>query len=380
MSRRPIPLLIAILLLASATLACGLGPRAKDLLGMDDSSNQPLPTESSEIFPLPGETKQESDPAGEEQVMETQETPDTAPENADLKKGLDALDSYQLNMTIKAYERDSEGTTIEKATTMTQEVDAVAGDEHTLMVTSDSSESGSSDSGAALNNIETYTIEGVTYLLFPGDDGAVSCMRSPSDESTNVNYTASMSQAFGSMEDIKLVKEGEMVNGVKTNHYTFDEMNLKNAKLTKAAGDVWVAQDGGFVVKITAKGAGPAFLENDEDKIVEYDITYSVEDINQAITITAPDSCQQGLPDELPVPASATLEVSMEGFYSLKSTESSDLVAEFYRAALPERGWEITSDTSLETMFTFEFNKDGKAYTMMITSSDTGCDILIAGE
>ena len=118
-------------------------------------------------------------------------------------------------------------------------------------------------------------------------------------------------------------------------------------------------------------------LENDEDKIVEYDITYSVEDINQTITITAPESCQQGLPDDLPVPASATLEVSMEGFYSLKSTESSDLVAEFYRATLLERGWEITSDSSIETMFTLEFNKDGKAYTMMITSSDTGCDILV---
>jgi hypothetical protein len=380
MSRRLIPLLIAIILLASATLACGLGPRAKELLGMEDSSNQPLPTESSEIFPLPGETEQESDPAGEEQAPETQESPGTAPENADLIKGLDALDSYQLNMTIKTYEKDSEGTTIEKATTITKEVDAVAGDEHTLMVTSDSSESSSSDSGEALSNIETYTIEGTTYHLFPGEDGTVSCMSSPSDESPSEDYTASMSQVFGSMVNLKLVKEGEMVNGVKTNHYTFDEKNLKNAKLTKAAGDVWVAQDGGFVVKITAKGAGPALLENDEDKIVEYDIMYSVEDINQAITITAPDSCQQGLPDELPVPASATVEVSMEGFYSLKSTESSDLVAEFYRAALPERGWEITSDSSLETMFTFEFNKAGKAYTMMITSSDTGCDILIAGE
>ena len=34
MTRRTIPLLLVITLLASATLACGLGPRSKELLGM----------------------------------------------------------------------------------------------------------------------------------------------------------------------------------------------------------------------------------------------------------------------------------------------------------------------------------------------------------
>ena len=195
-------------------------------------------------------------PPEKNRPQETQETPEAVPENADLIKGLDELDSYQLYMTIKTYEQNSEGTTIEKSITITHEVDAIAGDEHTLMVTSDSSESGSSDSGEILNNTDIYTIEGTTYHLFPGEDGTVSCMSSPSDESANEDYTASVNEVFGSMENLKLVKKGEMVNGVKTNHYTFDEQNLKDAKLTKAAGDVWIAQDGGFVVKIIAKGTG----------------------------------------------------------------------------------------------------------------------------
>ena len=72
-------------------------------------------------------------------------------------------------------------------------------------------------------------------------------------------------QLFSNLEDLKRVRPDEKINGIDSRHYTFDEQVL--GKLigeatgdVKADGDVWIANDGGYVTKYVVTIATPACL------------------------------------------------------------------------------------------------------------------------
>ena len=50
----------------------------------------------------------------------------------------------------------------------------------------------------------------------------------------------------------------ETVNGIRSNRYTYDEKAANRADLGKVAGEIWVAADGGYVVKDTVNWEGGA--------------------------------------------------------------------------------------------------------------------------
>ena len=50
----------------------------------------------------------------------------------------------------------------------------------------------------------------------------------------------------------------ETVNGIRSNRYTYDEKAANRADLGKVAGEIWVAADGGYVVKDTVSWEGGA--------------------------------------------------------------------------------------------------------------------------
>jgi len=88
----------------------------------------------------------------------------------------------------------------------------------------------------------------------------------------------------------------EMVNGVMTNHFTFNITGLgveSGAEVVASNGEYWLAQDGQYVVKysvIMETRNGPAEDPNTHTMHLEFYI--EVTDINQPIVITMPPLCQ----------------------------------------------------------------------------------------
>jgi hypothetical protein len=86
----------------------------------------------------------------------------------------------------------------------------------------------------------------------------------------------------------------EAINGVSADHYTFDEHALGHAGRATAIGEMWVASDGGYIVKylLTTKGDAKYFGEGVEGTLSwDYELT----DIGQPVTITLPDDCPPGM-------------------------------------------------------------------------------------
>jgi len=88
----------------------------------------------------------------------------------------------------------------------------------------------------------------------------------------------------------------EMLNGVMTNHFTFNVTGLgveSGAEVVASNGEYWLAQDGQYVVKysvIMETRNGPAEDPNTHTMHLEFYI--EVTDINQPVVITMPPICQ----------------------------------------------------------------------------------------
>jgi hypothetical protein len=129
----------------------------------------------------------------------------------------------------------------------------------------------------------------------------------------------------------------ETLEGVEADHYTFDERALAQAGRNKSTGEVWVAAQGGYVLrylKTTTAGAD-YFGEGTEGKLeLEYDLT----GINKPLTIELPPGCPPGLVQAPMMPDAANVH-NEPGVLQYESAASVPDVAAFYAKQLPAQGW-----------------------------------------
>jgi hypothetical protein len=79
----------------------------------------------------------------------------------------------------------------------------------------------------------------------------------------------------------------ETVNGIPCRHYAYDLQNLQSeAGLTSAQGDIWVAKDGGYVVRLTLAGHGTYYDTYTSSGTLN--LVYDLYDVNAPITIEPP--------------------------------------------------------------------------------------------
>ena len=138
----------------------------------------------------------------------------------------------------------------------------------------------------------------------------------------------------------------ETVNDVPSQHYKFDERALGRAGFTKSTGEVWVAAEGGFIVKytLTTKAGAEFFGPNTEGTITwDYELTGA----NQPVTIEVPQDCPAGLIDVPLLPDAANVR-SLPGVLTYDSAMRPAEAGVFYRDKLPALGWEL-ANTSLIT-------------------------------
>ena len=165
---------------------------------------------------------------------------------------------------------------------------------------------------------------------------------------------------FTDIADMK--NEGkETINGVKTVHYSFDsvrdltdifgEAAAQKAGLKSMKGDVWVAEDGSYVVKSSFEATAedvPAPGDMGE-QLTEQTISWELEvyDVDSDISIELPESASRAgevnipgfEPGEFPLPPDTTVVTSMGEFAMLESSLSEADITAFFDEALTNLGW-----------------------------------------
>lgn len=171
----------------------------------------------------------------------------------------------------------------------------------------------------------------------------------------------------------------DTVNDVAANHYAFDELALGQQDVTESTGELWVATEGGYVVKylLSSEGKSDFFGEGIEGTI---NFDYELTDVNQPVEIKLPTDCPPGLVDAPPLPDAKNV-VNAGGVLTFTTaTGLSDAVA-FYQKQLPDLGWIAQGDPSIsDTGALLFYTRAGKKMTVVIDTGDTGTrvDILVA--
>lgn len=183
------------------------------------------------------------------------------------------------------------------------------------------------------------------------------------------------SVAAGLTGDAKLVGQEE-VNGVAARRYTFDESLMGTAlgAYEKVKGDVWVAEEGDYVVKY-------AFTA--EDAKANYRWIWEVYDVNTPFTIEPPAEAQ-GAREDVPLMPDATGRATYGAMTSYETPSALSAVVDFYTQQMPDQGWSYDEATSTvsDEFATLNFTKEGETVGITLFPGDGGgTSVLIqAGE
>ncbi|HPH95635.1 MAG TPA: hypothetical protein PKW33_07480 [Anaerolineaceae bacterium] len=372
MSKKNLPILLAVCALMMAMLACSLF-----------GGSTPAPTKAPEK-PAATEASPEKEPTKAQQQDEATKVPapTKAPEQAptggeemdvaNINEGLDSLSSYRMYMLMKVDGVDKDGNPAKGEIEITNEVISGSKDSRLSMVIKGDI---LKDAQAMGGHIEMVRVGDTQYMLF-GDVGAeATCMNFPADDSTTNETPINPNDMFGDLKKVKLVARGETVNGIVSDHYKVDSNSLSgNDTFTDGEGDIWLAQDGKYVVKFTGSGTGDIDLMDTGTKSkTKIDWIYELQDINQVTAITAPECKGAGGATDIPVPDNATEVSNLGGLMTFKSADNVKTLAEFYKTKLPENGWKADGDpTELDTMAILNYTKDNRKLSVMITKEDAG--------
>jgi hypothetical protein len=168
----------------------------------------------------------------------------------------------------------------------------------------------------------------------------------------------------------------ETVNAIAASHYTFDERALGFAGFSESTGDVWIAADGGYVVRyrLTTR-AGPEYFGREAQGTMTWE--YELSGVNEPVEIAVPEDCPAGLID-VPMPPDATNLRSLPGFLAFETALPPSETGAFYRDSLAGLGWELAKTAMItETAALLNFSQAGSSLTVSVTGVPDGSAVRI---
>lgn len=108
-------------------------------------------------------------------------------------------------------------------------------------------------------------------------------------------------------------------------------------------------------------------------------------DCNQVVKFTdqsGPTSTPAPLPTDIPLPPNTVLSSNLKNqLINLSSSDTPDVVADFFKQSMPAQGWKLTQDDrSLQTIIMMTFTKGKQTLSVTITTKKdgTGSNVLLA--
>jgi hypothetical protein len=226
------------------------------------------------------------------------------------------------------------------------------------------------------NNIEFWQIGNTTYMQTT-DQGKAQCYSFSSDDQKNQLTKGLFSpDMLGNVSNARYVG-AETVNNIKTKHYTYDDKAATLTIFGKVTGNIWVAADGGYVVKEDVKFTGGRGLFSATAAKGDGKWLWELADANQPVTIKAPENCG-GAGTDLPVMKDAIEKASMGDTLTYKSpSELADVVA-FYQKQMPAAGWKAEGEAQVTDQFAqLEFSKGAQKASLMLSVESDQTMVLI---
>lgn len=159
----------------------------------------------------------------------------------------------------------------------------------------------------------------------------------------------------------------ETANGVVATHYTFDGRALLESSGPVTTGEVWVAADGGYVVKYQRHTTGDAtYFGGGLAGEMTWD--YELSDINALTGVTLPDGCQL----DVPIMTGASNVLSLPRYAGFDTQSSIADVMSYYEEQLSGLGWDFTEPFKGEDRAVVEFTKGDQVLNLLITPGENG--------
>jgi len=283
----------------------------------------------------------------------------------DASVGLDALTSYNATLTI-AFDGQQAGQPLQWSQTYTLRVAPDAARQVTV--------DRSGDPAAALFLAE---VAGVAYERRGEQACTATALEADASLIDRFLPAAFLTPVIGADE-----AGSETVNGLAALHYTFDERALGQANLTQSTGEVWVAADGGYVVKYLTSNVGAAefFGEGLAGTLTfDYALTSPADPEAAAAVLSGslPADCPPGFVPAQPLPDAANL-VNLPGLLSFDTATSLEEAAAFYQAQLSAAGWTPLNDPIIApTSQLLDFAQGDLQLTVILTSAPEGAAVRI---
>ncbi len=300
----------------------------------------------------------------------------TPPALSDMTTNLDKLDSFRSEFSMK-----SEG--VEKATNkqytavlnLVQELIKSKKAEHFIM------DGTGFVSSTALDKIEFYEIDKQGYIIMTAPGSSTpTCMSFSSDKPTfDITTMMTPDEIMGKIQSGSLVARGEMVNGVKTDHYKLSNVAMGFGTATSESGEVWIAQDGGYVVRFTGQAEGDFKIATAFTGKITW--IYELKQINQVASITPPPICTSLQPNsDVPVPPNATQKNVLGDMITFASPDAVKTVTDWYVKQAPAQGWTVKTVSSMDALVMLNLTKDTRTYSVMIVtgSGNQGSSVVIS--
>ncbi|HTX92828.1 MAG TPA: hypothetical protein VMC09_16580 [Anaerolineales bacterium] len=174
----------------------------------------------------------------------------------------------------------------------------------------------------------------------------------------------------------KLVDEPS-VDGIPTEHYTFDASGLGLPSDATANGETWLAQSGGYVVKyvLDITGADSMFGAGVQGtRHMEYELS----DMGAQAAVVYPAGCEPVL--DLPAMDNVTDLTRLPGLLSFTTRASAKAVFSFYQDKLTALGWQKSSDSGIgsdSATTTYIRSDSGDMLTVEADTQAGSCDVTV---
>lgn len=353
MNRRLIPLFLLLSTAALILFGCQ---------GSKDTQEPAAPVETTS----PGQEEAAPVQKEAEPVVSVQKPPGDfnlpAPES-----GLDSLTSYHQTFEMR-FDGTLSGQPYSNSTKVDYSFIQDPYKELSLFETSD-------QDGQPLNVLSA--VIGKSYFLRTGADGLC---ESIFDESLDENMKP--------VEPVRLLPlvygaeevGPENVNGIDAVHYKFDERSLRQYGQAKASGSVWVAAQGGWVVRYELTVDAPVDVLG-VGMQGKQTWVYNVTDAGGLETIELPEGCQYVLVVINSTPGAQNV-VRMPGYLSFTTQESREEILAFYQENLEGQGWEkldVYEEGGEDEVLVYRYASETYLSTAAVTlsSAETGTEVTV---
>jgi hypothetical protein len=227
-------------------------------------------------------------------------------------------------------------------------------------------------------NMEAWQMGNTMYIQMQDSDGKSQCMSfSSEDQSSQLTKGLFNPNTLGSVSDAKYVGT-DTVNGVQAKHYKYDEKSAALFAAAKVAGDIWVAVDGGYVVKETVNWTGASGLfGSGSDAKGDGKWNWELSNVDQPIDIKPPEGCG-GAAADIPIMGDATEKSSFGDTITYKSATKLTDVVDFYQNEMKNAGWTLEGEPMIsDEVASLEFSKDGQTATIMLTTDQGTTQVMI---